>query len=223
MAMKSLIKKIIKIKPVNHFLIAFFVRLDNFCYRALSLLVTIGNNGVHPKHRILNYHKFFTENVGPEDSVLDIGCGMGLVAYDVSAKAKEVVGIDNKQKNIDAALNMYKRDSLRFIAGDATTYNFGRKFDKIILSNVLEHIEHRVEFLKKMHDISEVILLRVPMINRDWLVLYKKENKMEYRLDETHFIEYTVEDVKDEARQSGWSVGPYSVQFGEFWGILKKI
>ena len=58
------------------------------------------------------------------------------------------------------------RDNLNYIVGDATNYNFDKIFDKIILSNVLEHIEHRIDFLVKMKKISNTILLRVPIINR---------------------------------------------------------
>ncbi len=73
-----------------------------------------------------------------------------------------------------------------------------------------------------MHDLSDSILLRVPMLSRDWLTMYKKEHGYEYRLDPTHYIEYTLPDLKEEINQSGWVIKSYSIQFGEFWGVLKK-
>ena len=36
------------------------------------------------------------------------------------------------------------------------------------------------------------------MINRDWITLYKKELGIEWRLDKTHYIEYTLESFKEE-------------------------
>jgi len=36
------------------------------------------------------------------------------------------------------------------------------------------------------------------MINRDWITLYKKELGVEWRLDKTHYIEYTLESFEKE-------------------------
>ena len=52
------------------------------------------------------------------------------------------------------------------------------KVSKVTLSNVLEHIEKRTSFLKKLIDAFEdkdiKFLIRVPLITRDWLPVYKK-------------------------------------------------
>jgi len=81
--------------------IQFFAWVHNLSYKVLTKLAIKKNNGVHPKHNIMNYHRFFVDNVGDTDEVLDIGCGNGLVAYDVADKAKKVVGIDIKDSNIE--------------------------------------------------------------------------------------------------------------------------
>jgi SAM-dependent methyltransferase len=209
-------------KKIRSWWLRFFVWLDNIAYKGITKVAIIDNQGVHPKHQILNYHQFFVDQVQNQDRVIDIGCGKGENAYDVAAKAKQVVGIDIEQKNVDKAKNNYQRPNLEYICGDATTYNFSSKFNKIILSNVLEHIEHRVEFLKKLHHISDTILLRVPMIDRDWVAVYKKQKGLEYRLDPTHFIEYTLPILKEELQQGGWKIESYSIQFGEFWGVVKS-
>ena len=156
------------------------------------------NNGIHPKHEIMNYHKFFVDNVSEGNTVLDVGCGNGFLAYDVAKKAKRVVGIDINKKNIEFAKKHYKRGNLEFIVGDATKYQFNESFDVIILSNVLEHIENRVEFLKKLRNVAPKFLIRVPLITRSWLPVYLKEMGYEYRLDKTHYIEYTEEEFFEE-------------------------
>lgn len=204
-------------------LLKFFVWLDNFCYRVITKLVIKENNGLHPKHRILNYHQFFIDQANSNDVVLDVGCGNGANAYDIAGKAKEVVGIDIEEKNIKQALEKFKRENLQYLIGNAISYEFGRQFDKIVLSNVLEHIKDRVDFLLKLHKISQTILLRVPMINRDWLTVYKKEKGLEYRLDKTHYIEYTLNDLLEELKLAGWRLENYSIQFGELWGVVKKL
>jgi SAM-dependent methyltransferase len=189
----------------------------------ITKIAIIDNDGAHPKHRILDYHSFFSLHLLQTDTVLDVGCGNGSVAFDVALVAKEVVGIDIDKKNIENAKRTNSRANITYLIGDATTYPFAEKFDKIILSNVLEHIENRIDFLKKLHNISDTILLRIPMIDRDWVTVYKKEKGLEYRLDSTHFVEYTLNNLKDELIKSHWDIEIYSIQFGEFWGVLKSI
>ena len=164
-------------KKLINFLIRKLLGLDNYCYKLISKLAILENNGIHPKHRIMNYHQFFVDNIEKGDRILDVGCCNGAVAYDLAKKAKSVLGIDINRQNIEFAKKHYQRKNLSFVIGDATKFQFKRKFDVIILSNVLEHIKNRVVFLKRIKRLSPKILIRVPMIDRDWLVLYKKKRK----------------------------------------------
>lgn len=201
----------------NSLLLKFFIWLNNYSYYKISNLVVKLYQGVHPKHRIINYHKFFVDNISTTDSVLDLGCGKGDNTYDIAKKASRVIGIDVSPMNIGFAKHKYARDNINFIIGDATKYNFDHRFDKIVLSNVLEHIKDRITFLSKLHDLSEIILIRVPLINRDWLTIFKKENNFEYRLDKTHYIEYTPDTLETELENAGWKMVSFSIQFGEIW------
>ncbi|MFA6427546.1 MAG: class I SAM-dependent methyltransferase [Candidatus Magasanikbacteria bacterium] len=206
---------------MHRLLLYCFVYLHNFSYKVISKLAIVENNGSHPKHRILGYHDFFKRYIDPMDKVIDIGCGTGENAFDIAEKTQKVIGIDINQKNIIYAKKHFVRGNLEFIASDVTTCQFGQRFDKIVFSNVLEHIENRIDFLKKLHAVSDTILLRVPMLDRDWIVLYKKEHGLEYRLDKTHYIEYTLPILRNELEKSGWNIQEYSIQFGEFWGVIK--
>lgn len=206
---------------LNRLKLRFFIYLHNKSYSRITSLVRRLNKGVHPKRKIMGYEKFFLNNISPEDSVLDIGCHEGYLSKAAAKICQKVVGIDNNLKSIVLAEKGEKISNLSFVFGDATSFDFSCHFNKIILSNVLEHIENRIVFLEKLKQLSDTILLRVPLLTRDWLVVYKKENGFEYRLDPTHFIEYTLEELKKELEESGWKIENYSVNFGEFWGILK--
>ncbi|MBU0597094.1 methyltransferase domain-containing protein, partial [Patescibacteria group bacterium] len=100
---------------MNSFLLKIFVGLHNISYKIISKLSIKLNNNVHPKHEILNYHKFFVDHVGPTDTVIDIGCGKGENAYDISSKAKEVIAFDINEDNITSAKEHFKRDNLKFV------------------------------------------------------------------------------------------------------------
>jgi SAM-dependent methyltransferase len=196
------------------------LKFSNFLYKLISFLSIKVENGIHPKHRLMGYHQFFIDNVSGFDKVLDIGCGNGALSYDVAGKVKSITGIDIESKNIEQAKSRHSRDNLKYIVGDATKDLGGEKFDVIILSNVLEHIEHRVEFMKSLKGLANKYLIRVPMFNRDWIPLYKKELGLESRLDLTHFTEFTRESFEKELGQAGYKINTLSVQFGEIWAVL---
>ena len=98
----------------------------------------------------MNYHKFFVDNIDENDLVLDIGCGNGALSYDIAKKAKKVVGIDLNEKNISFAKERYSKENIEW--GDALKDLPDERFDVIIMSNVLEHIENRVEFLRRLRE-----------------------------------------------------------------------
>ena len=222
--LKKLIKKIFSHPYIAKRITVFLLKLMNRAYYLLGIFATAAEKGIHPKHRLTNYHQFFLDNIDPHDRVLDAGCGHGILTRDVALKAKEVTGIDVNEKYIEDA-RFYCRDipaeKIKFISGDVTTYDFKGSFDKIILSNVLEHIEDRIGFLNKIKRLAPVLLIRVPMINRDWVTLYKKELGLGYRLDNSHFIEYTLESFREELAKAALEMELYSIQFGEIWARVK--
>lgn len=197
------------------------MRLDNFCYRNISRFAMIAEGGIHPKHRLTSYHQFFVDNVAPQDAVLDIGCGNGFLTYDVARKARSVTAIDLNKDNIELARRNFNKDNIKYVNGDATKLNFGEKFDVVILSNVLEHIDNRCDFLLKIKKLANRFLIRVPVLNRDWLTYYKKELGVEYRLDLTHKIEYTMESLQQELEKAGMRIEKASIQFGEIWAVVR--
>ncbi|OHA58433.1 MAG: hypothetical protein A2571_01485 [Candidatus Vogelbacteria bacterium RIFOXYD1_FULL_44_32] len=203
-------------------LLGLFIRLHNYSYKKITEYSTILNDGFNPKYQITRYHDFFSERVAPGERVLDIGCGVGFLANRLADKAGKVIGIDISARNIARAQADYQQDNLEFILGDATTYNLAGRFDKLVLSNVLEHIADRVALLQKIGRLGDTLLLRVPMITRDWTAAYKRDHGYPYKLDDTHETEFTLEQIKEETALAGWRVESYQVNWGEFWGVLKR-
>jgi len=203
------------------FLIKIVIWVHNFLYRLLSVLVLKANNGIHPKHKILNYKKFFVDHITSDDVVLDIGCGNGALAYALAGKSQKVFAIDIVEKNIRFAQQKFSHDHISYVHGDATTYDFHEKFDVVTLSNVLEHIEERPEFLSKIRQLAPTFLIRVPLITRDWLAVYKRDLGVDYRLDKTHFVEYTEELLEKELVFADLVITEKSVRFGELYVIAK--
>ena len=113
--------------------------------------------------------------------------------------------------------------NLEFVVGDARYYEFSEKFNTIILSNVLEHIKYRKLFLKTLiKKVSpKIILIRVPIFERDWKVPLKKELGVDWRLDNTHYIEYKVEELLTEIKASNLKIKSLVIKWGEAWIVAK--
>jgi len=183
-------------------------------------------NGIHTKHKHIKYHEFFTNNINNGERVLDIGCGNGYLTYDIAKKVKDgtVVGIDLIKENIDYALNNFARDNVIYIFGDVLKELPEMEFDVIVMSNFLEHIEKRVDFLKiikkKYNPVK--VLIRVPCFDRDWRVPLKKEIGIDYMLDNTHYIEYYYSDFKKEISEAKFNVETAQINWGEIWAVIKN-
>lgn len=204
------------------FLLKQALLLSNWLYKVISVLAIKRENGLHPKHRLIGYHDFFVSHIHESDRVLDIGCGNGALSFDMAQKAKSVTGIDIEDVKIQEAKQKHNRSNLTYITGDATKDLGSETFDIITLSNVLEHIEHRVDFLKDIKKLAPTFLIRVPMFDRDWIPLYKKELGLEWRLDLTHFTEFTKKTFYKEIEEAGYRIEDFSVQYGEIWAVVKS-
>ena len=177
------------------------------------------DNGVHPKHRLMQYHKFFTDRLKPGEKVLDIGSGRGYLSYQMAKSGAEVTGIELSKRNVDISNELYRASNLKFILGDAWKDLPGGEFDTAVMSNVLEHIDKRAEFIRKVQSSAHPMrwLFRVPCFDRDWQVPFAKELGVDERLDETHFIEYTDEIFRREMSNAGLKITHFDKQWGEIW------
>lgn len=198
----------------------FLFELDSELYIFQSQMSVAYDNGLHTKHRHTKYHDFFVNRISRNETVMDIGCGNGALAYDIASKSgAKVVGVDMNEKNIEIAAQRHSHPNIRYYMGDALKFRMEESFDVVVLSNVLEHLENRPEFLKGASEAlrPQRILLRVPVFERDWRVPLKEELGMDYRLDPTHFIEYTLESFASEIGQAGLLIVHQEVRWGEIW------
>lgn len=179
--------------------------------------------GVHPKHRLIGYHDFFCERIQPGETVLDAGCGHGAVSYTIAQKGAIVTGIDIDLDSVEFGKRKFIHPNLQLICADVFEIIPHHQFDVVVLSNVLEHLEKRIELLQNFQEkyMPKKFLLRVPMFNRNWLVPYKKELGIPYFSDPTHQIEYSIEEFMDEMKAAGLSVVEITTNWGEIWAVAK--
>ena len=228
--MKRFVEYIIFNKIVAKGLVKLILRWHSQCYRWAGWCAVILNDGVHPKHYITRYKEWFLEHIKPGVVVLDVGCDTGMLSALLAEKAAFVYAIERNKERIAVARTQHARPNIEYILADATIYDYYlcRPINCVVMSNVLEHIEHRVDFLKKLvrqmkwaDDKHKCFLFRTPMIDRKWIVLYKKELGLDYRLDPTHRIEYTLEQFKGELKQAGIMVKQVDTRFGEIYAVCE--
>lgn len=225
-----LLKKIIVNKITARMFLRPLLMLHSACYTWISRFAIVVNGGIHPKHSIIDYEKWFCDNIKTGWCVLDIGCNIGLLAKRISQCAGFVYGIDIKQDLIDEAQQQNSSDNIKYICADANSFNWksDRPIDCVILSNVLEHIADRTGLLKKL--ITQVnwgankkFLIRVPTIQRDWIAVYKKNLGLSYMLDKTHYIEYASDEFVGELELAGIKVEKMEIRFGEIYAVCSVL
>ena len=226
------IKSILKHLIMNPFIAKITIRIllcmHSFCYKWSGFMASQLNNGRHPKHEIMKYKEWFQSNIVSNWTILDIGSNDGALPALLSEKAAFVYGIEISPQNIAKAKHYNSKLNIQYFCADATVFNYKecQPIHCITLSNVLEHIENRVSFLKSLvqnvnwaDKKDKRFLIRVPMINREWIVLYKKQMRLEYRLDPNHYIEYTYETFEKELKEANIVIKSSKICFGEIYAI----
>ncbi len=203
----------------------FLLGVDDDLSRAISRAAVTYGQGVHPKHELTGYHRFFVDNIGSGEKILDVGCGLGEVAADISSRypACEVTGVDILPELIEKARSAHCRPNLRFECMDVLKQLPVGGFDVVVLSNVLEHISPRKQFLGRLRQETKAVrfLVRVPLFERHWAVAMRKRLGMPFYCDPTHEIEYTRESLIAELRQAHLTPTHEEYRWGEAWVVAE--
>ena len=112
--------------------------------------------------------------------VLDLGCGSGRLSLFASTVAKQVIGIDYISDAIEYAKSFSKltnRKNVKFEVADLDKFA-GEKFDVILISEVLQHVENPQNTLKKCKKLlnkNGYVIVNIPCFNNFrgdvWLTL----------------------------------------------------
>lgn len=115
-----------------------------------------------------NQDRLFSEirkMIEPESTVLDVGCGTGRLAFQLSSHCKSVTGIDLSSKNILVAnKNLQKKNlnNIEFIHGSAKDL-ISRKdnFDYAVITYVIHEVDEneRVAIIKNMKTVADKIVI----------------------------------------------------------------
>ena len=103
------------------------------------------------KENIINNFKLKNKNKPLKGiSILDIGCGGGLLSEPMARLGANVTGIDASHKNIQIAKLHSKKNTLKisYFCSSPEKLKVKRKFDVILNMEIIEHVEDVDFFLK---------------------------------------------------------------------------
>lgn len=146
---------------------------------------------LHPSTQftISNLKKYIKK----KDKILDIGCGNGYIAFSLSNYVNQITCIDYDLNVINEAKKKFKKKNIHYICEDvlkAKKY-LSKKFDLIICSHVIEHLEKPFNFLRTLKKFKSNIYLEVPDNESDNINNVKK--KINFYLnytDSDHIYEF---------------------------------
>jgi 2-polyprenyl-3-methyl-5-hydroxy-6-metoxy-1,4-benzoquinol methylase len=193
-------------------------------YGELDRAAIAYDDGVHAKHRLTRYYDFFVDRIQAGERVLDIGCGKGELALDIAERAgATVVGIDHNPAHLEFARSRSSHARVTYAAGDVLRELPPGHFDVVVLSNVLEHFEHRVQLLHRLTASASPgrVLVRVPVRERHWTIPLREELGLQHFSDPTHHIEYEPGAFRRELASAGLEVTELLVTWGEIWATAR--
>lgn len=140
-------------------------------------------------------------NKFPQDiSILDIGCSSGILLNELMScgfKQENLYGIDISEDAIE-----YCKDSQlkNVFVMDAQSPNLNRKFDVIVSSDCLEHLEQDVDALKRWYDLLKdggILLIFVPAFKFLW---------SQHDVANMHYRRYTEKELKNKLTSSNFKI-----------------
>ncbi len=160
------------------------------------------------------------------DVVLDLGCGEGrLTAH------KKVVGIDISFEKLIRARR--KNPDGIYISGDIENLNFlKKKFNIVLISEVIEHLREPEKFLKSLDSVVEkngIIIITTPNKLRRTKETFSVESIKHFGIkngienNEYFHRSFTREEIKSLVQNAGFKILEIGTLENEFRGIGKPI
>ena len=135
--------------------------------------------------------------------ILDLGCGGGITAEPLTRLGANVTGIDFIKKNIDIAKDHAKLSKLKieYIQGDVTKILINKKFDVILVLEVLEHIRDWENLISKLKiNLKPNGRLILSTINQTifskFFAIFIAEKILKWVPEKTHHYEYLIKPEK---------------------------
>lgn len=167
------------------------------------------------------FSKHFCLIEGKND-VLDLGCGVGTVDFYLANQGFDVVGIDISSRAIKLA-KLSKREmnipGISFYCSSLEKFHIEKKFDYIILSEVVEHLEDPISVIKRIRKVMKgksLLVVSTPLVSAP---LYRWGLLDEFDRKVGHLRRYSKEDLLNILKSEKFVI----VEYFETEGLLRNL
>lgn len=159
-------------------------------------------------------HEYFKEMIGKDKHVLDLGCGEGFFASEIYKNGNQVTGVDilSKPKSLDS-FDQYISADIDKGLDDALPKLEGKKFDCILLLDILEHVRFGDKILHQCRDLLKengLLLVSLPNVANITVRLSLLFGQFKYSqrgiLDKTHLRFYTRNSARRFLEENGYEI-----------------
>lgn len=159
-------------------------------------------------------HYYFMSWVGKDQEVLDVGCGEGFFAQQLVKEGNRVVGIDRlSSPQYRHLLAQYVHADLDQGLVEALPDLTGRRFDRILLQDILEHVRNPARLLADCSGLlgaQGLLLISVPNVANITVRLALLFGRFEYTergiLDKTHVHFFTRRSARRMIERAGYEI-----------------
>ena len=137
--------------------------------------------------------------------ILDVGCGACFLSEMLLEKSYNVMAIDNDRKAVEIA----KRKGIMGFTADINNWITDKKFDCVIVSDVLEHIDDDEFVIRKIYAMLKpggCLILNVP----SYKFLFGKHD-----ISLGHKRRYSDSELKAKLEESG-----FKIEYQRHWNLL---
>jgi len=159
-------------------------------------------------------HDYARKLVGTNHDVLDVGCGEGFMASELRGAGNRVVGIDSlPAASARDALEQYVSADLDQGIGPAIADLGGRKYDCVLLLDVLEHLRRPDVMLRDCHAVIKDrgrLIVSLPNVANITVRIALLLGRFTYTergiLDRTHLRFFTWRSARALLEENGWDI-----------------
>jgi len=138
-------------------------------------------------------------------SILDIGCGSGLLVDRLARIGYQATGLDWSEVAVEFAKSHYQGEYL--LANVEQGLDVGRKFDCVVASHILEHLENPHEFSQSVKGLLEpdgYLVVATP--NLDWYDPKSIYRSVSTIFDPEHVVGYSPAGLRKLLEANGYKV-----------------
>jgi len=159
-------------------------------------------------------HYYAQQMVGRNQEVLDISCGEGFFAAEIVKQGNRVTGVDVLPDVLERSLlcNYFSTDLNNGFDSVVERLN-GKRFDRILLLDILEHLHNPEDILRQCHQLVQedgTLIVSVPNVAnlsvRLMLLFGNFDCTDRGILDRTHLHWYTRRTARQLLRSTGYRV-----------------